>query len=84
MTLAILWSESVDNHGITLSDALYAIQNYVYRMQHFDEPRAGSSTRPELFIGTSADRSTMLDVMVVITPPANILVFHDRKARQRH
>ncbi|MGY2743912.1 hypothetical protein [Arthrobacter sp. UYCu723] len=42
-----------------------------------------SSIRPDLFIGPSRDRRLILEVMAVITPPNDILVFHVMEARRK-
>ncbi|MEC5179292.1 hypothetical protein [Arthrobacter sp. CG_A4] len=42
-----------------------------------------SSIRPDLFIGPSRDRRSILEVMAVITPPNDILVFHVMEARRK-
>lgn len=59
------------------------MQNFAYRIQKFDEPRIEGGQRPDLFIGPTRDGRTMLEVMAVITPPADILVFHVMEARRK-
>ncbi|NMR28194.1 hypothetical protein [Crystallibacter degradans] len=81
--MAIRWTESAGKHGIDRSDALHAILNQIYHIGQFDEPRVGNSRRPDLFIGPSKDRSMILEVMAVITPPDDILVFHVMEARRK-
>lgn len=83
MGMGIRWAESADRHGIDREDALNAILNQIYHVQQFDEPRVDTGTRPDLFIGPSRDRRTILEVMAVITPPDDILVFHVMEARRK-
>lgn len=81
--MGLTWANSADKHGIDRADALNAIQNHIYRVEEFDEPRANSTQRPDLFIGPSRDRRMILEVMAVVTPPADILVFHVMEARRK-
>ncbi|WP_200950740.1 hypothetical protein [Arthrobacter sp. Soil762] len=81
--MGIVWAASADKHGIDHEDALNAILNQTYHVQHFDEPRVDSVTRPDLFIGPTRDRSRILEVMAVITPPNDILIFHVMEARRK-
>ena len=81
--MAIRWADSADKHEIAHEDAMNAIENYVYWIRAFDEPRVPSHVRPDLFIGPTRDRRMLLEVMVEITPPANIYVFHVMEARRK-
>lgn len=81
--MGIRWASSADKHGIDREDALNAILNYMYRIEQFDEPRVDTTTRPDLFIGSSRDRRTTIEVMAVITPPGDILIFHVMEARRK-
>lgn len=81
--MAIRWADSADKHGIDREDALNAILNQIYHVQQFDEPRVDTGMRPDLFIGPSRDRRMILEVMAVITPPNDILVFHVMEARRK-
>ncbi|WP_458108357.1 hypothetical protein M1D51_02200 [Arthrobacter sp. R3-55] len=81
--MGIRWASSADKHGIDREDALHAILNYMYRIEQFDEPRVDTTTRPDLFIGSSRDRRTTIEVMAVITPPGDILIFHVMEARRK-
>lgn len=81
--MAIRWAESADKHGVAHEDALNAILNQIYHVEQFDEPRVESAVRPDLFIGPSRDRRMILEVMAVITPPNDILVFHVMEARRK-
>lgn len=83
LCMALTWTPSAAKHGIAREDALHAILNYQYRVREFDEPRAGSSGRPDLFIGKARDGSTLLEIMAVITPPDGFVIFHVMKAREK-
>lgn len=62
---------------------MFAMQNYIYRIEKFDEPRIEDRRRPDLFIGPSRNGQVMLEVMAIITPPADILIFHVMEARRK-
>ncbi len=81
--MGISWKPSADKHGVDRADALNAIQNYIYRLESFDEPRAPSVRRPDLFIGPTRDSHILLEVMVVMTPPSDIMIFHVMPARRK-
>lgn len=81
--MGITWADSADKHGIDHEDALNAIQNYISRVEQFDEPRVDGGQRPDLFIGPTRDRRMILEVMAVITPPNDILIFHVMEARRK-
>ena len=81
--MGITWADSADKHDIDRADALNAIQNYIYRLEQFDEPRVDGGQRPDLFIGPTRDRRMILEVMAVITPPNDILIFHVMEARRK-
>ncbi len=81
--MAIRWTNSADKHGIDREDALNAILHQIYHVEQFDEPRVDTGARPDLFIGPTRDRRMMLEVMAVITPPNDILVFHVMEARRK-
>ncbi|KQQ18768.1 hypothetical protein ASF48_17780 [Rathayibacter sp. Leaf299] len=80
--MAIRWAKSADKHGIDHDDATNAILNYVYRLEEFEEPRIGNR-RPDLFIGPMRDRTQLLEVVALITPPADIFIFHVMIARRK-
>lgn len=42
-------------HGVDREDALHAMLNYDARFPGFDVPRAGCTTRPDLWIGPQRD-----------------------------
>lgn len=81
--MGVRWAESADKHGIDRGDALNAILKNVYHIEQFDEPRVDTGGRPDLFIGPSRDRRMIIEVMAVVTPPNDILVFHVMEARRK-
>ena len=81
--MGIRWADSADKHGIDREDALNAILKQVYHVEQFDDPRVESGRRPDLFIGPTRDRTMIIEVMAVITPPDDILVFHVMEARRK-
>jgi hypothetical protein len=76
------WAASAAKHGIAREDALHAIVHAVDHVASFDEPRVPGRNRPDLFIGPTRDRSQMLEVMVEVSPPARVYVFHVMEARR--
>jgi len=82
--VAIRWAESASRHGIDHDEALHAIANAHYVEQEFDEPHAPGHVRPTLFIGPSRLGGPLLEVMVEITPPRDLVVFHVMVARAKH
>lgn len=82
--MGIRWAASAGKHGVEQADAVNAIANYVYRVLAFDEPRVPGGRRPDLFIGPTRDRSTLLEIMAEVTPPADIFVFHVMEARRKN
>ncbi len=81
--MALRWTKSADKHGVDRADALNAILNHVYHIEEFDEPRIAGAPRPDLFIGPTRDRSELLEIMVSITPPSDMVIFHVMPARRR-
>jgi len=82
--MAITWANSADKHGIEHEDALHAIAN-AYYVERFDEPRVPGRVRPTLFLGPPRQLGgPLLEVMVEMTPPRDIHVFHVMQARQKH
>ena len=82
--VAIRWAESAAKHGIGHDEALFAITNAHYVEQEFDEPRVPGQVRPTLFIRPSRLSGPLLEVMVEITPPRDLVVFHVMVARAKH
>lgn len=68
------WSESADKHGISRDEALYAMSHAHAVYPDFQTPRGGFDRAPTLFIGPSRDGT--LEVIVIITPPADVYIFH--------
>ncbi len=85
MGMAVTWANSADKHGIEHEDALHAITNAYYVEREFDEPRVPGRVRPTLFLGPPRQLGgPLLEVMVEMTPPRDIHVFHVMQARQKH
>jgi hypothetical protein len=83
--MAITWAPSADKHGIDREDALYAIMNAYYVEREFDEPRPPATVRPTLFIGPPRQLGgDLLEVMVEVTPPRDLHIFHVMIARKKH
>ncbi len=83
--MAVTWANSADKHGIEHEDALHAIANAYYVEREFDEPRVPGRVRPTLFLGPPRQLGgPLLEVMVEMTPPRDIHVFHVMQARQKH
>jgi hypothetical protein len=80
--VAVHWAASAAKHGIAREDALHAILNAVDHVESFDEPRMPGHNRPDLYIGPTRDRKRMLEVMVEVSPPAHVSVFHVMEARR--
>ncbi|MEV5963840.1 hypothetical protein AB0L70_18885 [Kribbella sp. NPDC051952] len=53
--------------------------------EEFDEPRPPATIRPTLFIGPPRQLGgDLLEVMVEISPPRDVHVFHVMVARSKH
>ncbi|WP_202878757.1 hypothetical protein [Ornithinimicrobium ciconiae] len=69
--MAIEFTESADKHGISHTDALWAMEHARYVEREFDEPRVPGRLKPTLFIGPSRiPAQPLLEVMAEIVPPA--------------
>lgn len=67
---------SAAKHGISAQDVALAMSvNLLMRVDDFDEPRVPGGKASTLFIGLSAG-GRMLEVLAVITAPADVFVFH--------
>lgn len=83
--MGIKWAASADKHGIAREDALHAILNAVFTESEFDEPRVPGHRRPDLYIGPPRrPGDPLLEVMVELVPPRDLLVFHVMIARTKH
>lgn len=83
--MGLTWSASADKHGIPHEDALHAISNAYFVESDFDEPRMAGRVRPTLFIGPPRQLGgPLLEVMVEVTPPRDLHIFHVMIARQKH
>jgi hypothetical protein len=83
--VAITWAPSADKHGIDREDAVHAIVNAYYVEREFDPPRPPATVRPTLFIGPPRQLGgALLEVMVEVTPPRDLHVFHVMVARPKH
>lgn len=78
--MAVNWTASASKHGIHRDEALYAIANAHAWYDDFGDPRPPHDRAPRLYIGPS--RYGTLEVLVEITPPADVLVFHVMPLRQ--
>ncbi len=51
----------------------------------FDEPRPPQPVRPTLYIGPPRQLGgALLEVMVAVVPPRDLVTFHVMPARQKH
>ena len=83
--MSISWAASADKHGVGHDDALHAIANAVYVESEFEEPRLPGRVRPTLFIGPPRQLGgPLLEVIVEISPPRDLHVFHVMVAREKH
>lgn len=74
------WAPSADKHGIPHDEALYAMLHAEAVYEDFEPPREGFQTSPTLYIGPS--RFGTLEVMVMVSPPSGITVFHVMRLRE--
>ena len=72
--MAVSWSASADKHGIPRDEALSAMSNPYAIYPDFQAPRSGFARSPTLFVGPS--RYGTLEIIVVITPPADVHILH--------
>ncbi|PFG33036.1 hypothetical protein [Sanguibacter antarcticus] len=70
-------------HGVDREDALHAMLNYDARFPGFDVPRAGCTTRPDLWIGPQRRRGAPLLEVMTETTGSGIIVFHVMIARPK-
>jgi hypothetical protein len=61
--------------GITVEDAIWAMQHARLVKPELDESRVPGRARPTLYIGPSRDpRHPLLEVMVEILPPSTVVI----------
>ncbi|MBY6352028.1 hypothetical protein [Rhodococcoides corynebacterioides] len=83
--MAVEWTNSADKHEIDREDAMHAIENAYHYEKEFDEPRVPGKSRPWLFIGPPRQLGgPLLEVMVEVIPPDDLVIFHVMEARQKH
>lgn len=83
--MELRWTASAGKQGVAREDAVHAITNAVYAESELDEPRVFGDLRPTLFIGPPRRRDgPLLEVMVEIIPPDDVVVFHVMVARAAH
>lgn len=83
--MGVTWAASAAKHGIARQDALHAIANAVYVEEEFDDPRPPNEICPHLYIGPQRDPGApLLEVMVEVSPPRGLHVFHVMPARRKH
>ena len=70
--MAFRVAPSAGKHGVTAEDILTVLTRPVHRVDQFDRGPGGPTT---LFIGLSCT-GRMLEVLALITPPADVFVFH--------
>jgi hypothetical protein len=73
--VGIQWSPSAGKHGIDRLDAIAVMSSPLHQVERFDEPRIPGGAASTLFIGLSRG-GRMLEVLAVLTPPADVFVFH--------
>lgn len=82
--MAIIWSAGASKHGIDQADAVHAVANALLHVPEFDEPRFPLGTKPHLFIGPPRQLGgPLLEVMLEMTPPRDLLIFHVMAARPK-
>lgn len=82
--MAITFAASADKHGVPREDALHAMVNAYYSEPEFDAPRVPGHGSPTLYIGPPRKLGgPMLEVMVEITPPRDMFIFHVMEARPK-
>jgi hypothetical protein len=80
--VAVRWAPSADKHGVVREQTLYAIGHAEHVVAEFDEPRVAGTARPTLYIGPAGRGGPLIEVLVVITPPRDVFVFHAMPLRQ--
>lgn len=68
-SMAILWAESLDKHGVAREDALHAILNHYLFVPEFDDPRLEGAGRPDVYVGPPQQLGgSLIEVMVERDP----------------
>lgn len=63
---------------------MHAMANAYYSEVEFDEPRVPGRSKPTLFVGPPRQLGgPLLEVMVEITPPRDMFIFHVMEARPK-
>ena len=78
--MALTWSESADKHNVPRDEALYAMSHAHAIFPNFQAARGGFNRSPTLFIGPS--RYGTLEVIAIVTPPADVYIFHVMPLRE--
>jgi len=78
--MAVTWSDSADRHGIPRNEALYAMSHAHAIYPDFQAPRGGFIRTPTLYVGPS--RYGTLEVIAIVTPPADVHIFHVMALRE--
>lgn len=82
--MPIAFAASADKRGVPHEDALHAMVNALYSEREFDEPRVPGHGKPTLFIGPRRKLGgPMVEMMVEITPPRDMFIFHVMEARPK-
>ncbi len=83
--MGIKWTQSADKHEVDRADALNAIHNAYYVEDEFDDSRVPGQVKPTLYIGPPLrPGGPLLEVMVNIIPPSDVVIFHVMEAQERN
>lgn len=77
--MPVEWADSASKHGISRDEVLYAIAHAELFVESFGQPRVDGQS-PSLFIGPS--RHGTLEVLVIISPPRDLWIFHAMRLRE--
>jgi len=72
--------QSADKHNVPRDEALYAMSHAHAIFPNFQAARGGFNRSPTLFIGPS--RYGTLEVIAIVTPPADVHIFHVMALRE--
>src|ERR1035437_5937973 len=80
----VLWrspgAERTDKHNVPRDEALSAMSHAHAIFPNFQATRGGFNRSPTLFIGPS--RYGTLEVIAIVTPPADVHIFHVMALRE--